>query len=84
LVVATRAVHGGRVALRMLLALALILFIERAFSPFALRVGDPIGLGLHALAAFIALALALATASTIRGGQAAPEAGSEHRASPAA
>jgi len=76
LVVATRAVHGGKVALRLLLVLALIFFVERAFSPFALKVIDPVQFGLHGLAAFIALALALATASAIR-------AGTSRRASPA-
>jgi len=76
LVVATRAVHGGKVALRLLLVLALIFFVERAFSPFALKVIEPVQLGLHGLAAFIALAIALATASAIR-------AGSPRRASPA-
>ena len=78
LVVATRAVHGGKVALRLLLVLSLIFFIERAFSPFALKVIDPVQLGLHGLAAFIALALALATASAIRAGGSA-----SRRASPA-
>jgi len=68
LTVATRAVHGGAVELRLLMILALILFIERAFSPFALRITDPVQLGLHGLAAFLALALALATASAIRAG----------------
>lgn len=68
LTVATRAVHGGSFGLRLLFALALIFFIERAFSPFALRVVDPIALGLHGLAALISLALALATAAAIRGG----------------
>lgn len=70
LTVATRAVHGGRVALRLLTATALIFFVERAFSPFALRVLDPVALGLHALAAFVALAVALASASAIRGSRA--------------
>jgi hypothetical protein len=51
------------------MALALILFIERAFSPFALQITDPVQLGLHGLAAFLALALALATANTIRSGR---------------
>jgi hypothetical protein len=80
LVVATRAVHGGKVALRLLLVLALIFFIERAFSPFALKVIEPVQLGLHGLAAFISLALALATASAIRAGSGAA---SSRRASPA-
>jgi hypothetical protein len=67
LTIATRAVHGGRIALRLLTAISLIFFIERAFSPFALRVLDPIALALHGLAALIALAVALASASAIRG-----------------
>jgi len=69
LVVATRAVHGGALSLRILLVLALIFFLERAFTPLALRVTDPTQLALHALAAFVALALALACVSAIRGGQ---------------
>jgi len=67
LTIATRAVHGGRLALRLLTATALIFFLERAFSPFALRVLDPAVLGLHILAALISLAVALASASAIRG-----------------
>lgn len=69
LTIATRAVHGGRVALRLLTAAALLFFVERAFSPFALRIFDPVALGLHALAAFIALAVALAATSALRGGR---------------
>lgn len=67
LTIATRAVHGGHVALRLLTATALLFFLERAFSPFALRIFDPVALGLHALAAFIALAVALAATSALRG-----------------
>ncbi|HUQ41272.1 MAG TPA: hypothetical protein VM052_02105 [Candidatus Limnocylindrales bacterium] len=67
LTVATRAVKGGHLALRLLAITALIFFIERAFSPFALRVVDPLILGLHGLAAFVALAVALSAASAIRG-----------------
>ena len=81
LTVATRAVHGGSFALRLLFALALIFFIERAFSPFALRVIDPLALGLHGLAALISLALAIATAGAIRGGGRRPPA-SSRRAAP--
>jgi hypothetical protein len=73
LTVAARAVHGGTLALRLLLATALLFVIERAFSPFALRVVDPIALVLHELAAFVALALALACASAIRGRRASSE-----------
>lgn len=68
LTVATRAVHGGAMALRLLTLVALILFVERAFTPFALRIGDPIALALHVLAAFVALALALVCAATLRAG----------------
>jgi hypothetical protein len=68
LAVATRAVHGGIIALRLLFALALIFFVERAFSPFALKIVDPVQLGLHGLAALVALGLALATARAIRSG----------------
>jgi hypothetical protein len=73
LTVAARAVHGGMLALRLLLATALLFLIERAFSPFALRVVDPIALVLHELAAFVALALALSCASAIRARRASPE-----------
>ena len=73
LTVAARAVHGGTLALRLLLATALLFVVERAFSPFALRVVDPIALVLHELAAFVALALALACASAIRGRRANSE-----------
>jgi hypothetical protein len=75
LVVAVRAVHGGTVALRALIAIALILFIERSFTPFSMREQDPVVLGLHAVGAFVSLAVALVTASVIRGGPA------PHRAS---
>jgi hypothetical protein len=67
LTVATQAVHGGRIALRALIALALVFFLERSFTPISLRESDPIVLALHGLAAFVSLALALAAASAIRG-----------------
>jgi hypothetical protein len=67
LAVAVRAVHGGAAALRILLVLSLIFFVERAFSPLALRITDATLLALHALAAFVALALALACVAAIRG-----------------
>jgi len=74
LVIATRAVHGVKVALRALIALSLILFMERSFSPFALRQQDPVVLALHGFGAFVSLALALATAAAIRGRSARDEA----------
>ena len=66
--VAARAVHGAKLALRALIAIALILFIERSFTPFSMREQDPIVLALHAVGAFASLALALVTAAAIRGG----------------
>ena len=75
LTVAARAVQGGTLAIRLLLATALLLVIERAFSPFALRVLDPLALVLHELAAFVALALALACAQAIRSQNANPQDG---------
>lgn len=68
--VAARAVHGVRLALRALIAIALILFIERSFTPFSMREQDPLVLALHAVGAFVSLALALVTANVIRGGPA--------------
>ena len=70
LAVAARAVHGGKVALRALIGIALILFLERSFTPFSMREQDPIVLALHAVGAFVSLAVALVTASVIRGGPA--------------
>jgi hypothetical protein len=75
LTVAARAVHGGTLALRLLLATALLFVIERAFSPFALRVVDPLALVLHELAAFVALALAIACAQAIRSQNSNPQDG---------
>jgi hypothetical protein len=68
LAVAARAVHGGTLALRALIGIALILFLERSFTPFSMRDQDPIVLALHAVGAFVSLALALVTAGAIRGG----------------
>ena len=66
LVVASRAVHGGRFAIRLLMVVALIYFLERAFTPFALRTSDPISLALHLAGALVALVLALASAAALR------------------
>lgn len=68
--VAARAVYGVGLALRALIAIALILFIERVFTPFSMREQDPIVLALHAVGAFVSLALALVTAVVIRDGPA--------------
>src|ERR1700716_2522521 len=74
LAVAARAVHGAKFALRALIGIALILFIERSFTPFSMREQDPIVLALHAVGAFASLAVALVTASVIRGGPSPHEA----------
>jgi len=66
--VAARAVHGVKLALRALIGIALILFIERSFTPFSMREQDPIVLALHAAGAFASLAVALVTAGAIRAG----------------
>jgi hypothetical protein len=66
LAVAARAVHGRRFAMRLLLVMALITFVERAFSAFALGVTDPVSLGLRYAAALLALALAILSAAAIR------------------
>jgi hypothetical protein len=70
LAVGARAMQGSKVALRALIGIALILFIERSFTPFSMREQDPVVLALHAVGAFVSLAVALVTASVIRGGPA--------------
>ena len=70
--VSARAVRGTAAALRIQLALSLLLFIERAFSPFVVPLEPGSGLALHALAAF--LALALASAGAMRGARVRPSA----------
>jgi hypothetical protein len=67
--VAACAVHGARFGLRALIGIALILFIERSFTPFSVREQDPVVLALHAVGAFASLAVALVTAGAIRGGR---------------
>ena len=68
LVVASRAVHGSRFAIRLLLVLALMYFVERAFTPFALDLQDATSIALHMVGAFVAVALALASAAALRAG----------------
>jgi len=70
LVIGARAVRGERLAMRTLIVIALIFFIERSFSPFSLKEQDPVVLALHGLGAFISLALAIAAAGAIRSGPA--------------
>jgi hypothetical protein len=72
LAVAARADDGVKVALRSLIGIALILFIERSFTPFFMQEPEPVVLALHAAGAFVSLNLALVTAAAIRG-RPAPE-----------
>jgi hypothetical protein len=74
LAVAARAVHGAKLGLRALIGIALILFIERSFTPFSVREQEPVVLALHAVGAFASLAVALVTAGAIRGGASSREA----------
>lgn len=66
LAVSIPAVHGRGFALRLLLVLCLLAFVERIFTPFALKLYDMPTLLLHAAAALIALVLALASVSALR------------------
>jgi hypothetical protein len=66
LVVASRAVHQGRFAVRLLLVVALIVFIERAFAPFATGSADAASYGTSLAGALVALALAIACAASLR------------------
>jgi hypothetical protein len=68
LLIAARAVRGERIAMRTLVVIALIFFIERSFTPFSLKEQDPVVLALHGLGALVSLALAIATAGAIRTG----------------
>lgn len=66
LTAALPAMRGGRLALRTLFALGLILFLERALTPLLSRSLDEGSLALHALGTFLALAVALTSAAAIR------------------
>lgn len=66
LVVAARAVHQGRFAVRLLLVVALIVFVERVFAPFAVGNADGGTYGLHLAGGLLGLALALACAASLR------------------
>jgi hypothetical protein len=68
------AVHGHWLAMRILLVLALLYGLERAFTPFALRLADPVAIALHGLGAAIAFALAIVTMLAIRTRQGPPPA----------
>jgi hypothetical protein len=58
--VAPRALHGSTLALRLLLATGLVVFVERLYSPLVVGGSALPGLALHAIAALLALATAVA------------------------
>lgn len=66
LLVSARAVRGSPLALRLQLAVSLLLFIERPFHPFMTQRTDVATLALSAVAAFLALTLALASMAGLR------------------
>lgn len=66
LVVAARAVHQGRFAVRLLLVVALIVFVERVFAPFAVGNADGGTYGLHLSGGLLGLALSIACAASLR------------------
>jgi hypothetical protein len=66
LLVAAVAVAGGRLPIRLLLVVSLILFLERAFTPFLGAPPDPISLALHLSAAVVALVLAVVCVAALR------------------
>lgn len=59
--VAVRAVHGSTLALRVLLATSLLVFVERLSSPLVVAGSTLLSLALHVLAALLALATAVAS-----------------------
>ncbi|OLC55957.1 MAG: hypothetical protein AUH85_07855 [Chloroflexi bacterium 13_1_40CM_4_68_4] len=65
LVVAVRAVHGSILALRLLLAMSLIVVLERVYTEIGGTAS--VELALHAVAALLALATALAAVVALRG-----------------
>lgn len=64
--VGVQALSGSRMSLRLLLVVSLLLFVERPFSPFVLGQFSLTAVGLHALAAFLALGVALAAVAGLR------------------
>jgi hypothetical protein len=66
LVVAAPAVSGRRLPLALLEVVALVLFVERAFTPFLGALPGAVSLALHLVAAVVAIALALISAAALR------------------
>jgi hypothetical protein len=66
LVIAVRAVHGSLLAVRVLLAMSLVIVFERVYAPLAFGVGDGMDVGLHAVAAALGFATAIVCALALR------------------
>ena len=66
LVVSAFAVGGRRLSLLLLLLVCAILFLERILTPLIAGSADATSLGLHAIGALIALALAVVCAAALR------------------
>lgn len=75
LAVSVRAVHGARFSLRLLLALSLLLLLERTLGPLLVGRLDVTTWGVHGVAAFFALALALSAVAGLRAAAAAERRG---------
>lgn len=68
--VAIQALSGSLLSLRLLLVVSLLLFVERPFSPFVLGQFGVNTVAMHALGAFVALGLALASVAGLRSAEA--------------
>ena len=66
LVVAVRAVHGSRLAIRLLFAMSLVIAFERAYAPLTFGGSDGVDVALHAAAAALAFLTALAAVAALR------------------
>jgi len=76
LVISAFAMSGRLLSLRLLLLVSLVLSLERVLTPLIAGIGDVTSLGLHAIGALLALALAVVSASALRSGRSEPLAAS--------
>jgi hypothetical protein len=76
LIISAFAMGGRLLSLRLLLLVSLVLSLERVLTPLIAGIGDVTSLGLHAIGALLALALAVVSASALRSGRSEPLAAS--------
>jgi hypothetical protein len=76
LLISAFAMSGRPLSLRLLLLVSLVLSVERVLTPLISGIGDMTSLGLHAIGALLALALAVVSASALRSGRSEPLAAS--------